>query len=119
MIQLDYRDASPIYQQIIQSFSEQIITGVLREGDKLPSVRDLATQLAINPNTIQRAYLYLDSQGWITSVPGKGSFVSGVPACSRTALWEALDKAAGALLQAGVTREEIQAHLAEEVENNA
>ena len=56
MVHLDYRDSRPIYAQIVDGFREQITGGVLRPGEKLPSVRDLAAQLAINPNTIQRAY---------------------------------------------------------------
>ena len=75
MIPLDYRDTKPIYAQIIDSLVSQIRAGILQEGDKLPSVRELASQLAINPNTIQRAYRELESAGWIASVPGKGSFV--------------------------------------------
>ena len=64
MIHLDYRDARPIYAQIIEQFKRQIEAGVLQEGEKLPSVRELAGSLAINPNTIQRAYRELEQQGW-------------------------------------------------------
>ena len=77
MVHLDYRDARPIYSQIIDGFRDQILAGLLSPGDKLPSVRDLAAELAINPNTIQRSYRELESQGWIQSVPGKGSFAAG------------------------------------------
>ncbi|MGN0978078.1 MAG: GntR family transcriptional regulator, partial [Faecousia sp.] len=77
MVHLDYRDSRPIYTQIIDGIREQIITGVLRPGDKLPSVRELASTLAINPNTIQRAYRRLEAEGWIATVPGKGCFVCG------------------------------------------
>ena len=73
MVHLDYRDARPIYTQIIDGFKEQITTGVLMPGDKLPSVREMAGALTINPNTIQRAYRELEMEGWIASVPGKGS----------------------------------------------
>ena len=75
MVHLDYRDARPIYTQIIDGMKEQISTGVLAPGDRLPSVRELAAQLAINPNTIQRAYRSLEAEGWIATVPGKGCFV--------------------------------------------
>ena len=78
MVNLDYRDARPIYLQICEGFRQQILAGVLQKDDRMPSVRELATQLAINPNTIQRAYRELESQGWVVSVPGKGSFVAGV-----------------------------------------
>lgn len=79
MLQLDYRDARPIYAQICDGFREEIVTGVLQPGEQLPSVRELATQLAINPNTIHRSYRELEMQGWIATVPGKGCFVCGVP----------------------------------------
>ena len=78
MVNLDYRDARPIYLQICEGFRQQILAGVLQKDDRMPSVRELATQLAINPNTIQRAYRELESQGWVVSVPGKGSFVAAV-----------------------------------------
>ena len=75
MVHLDYRDARPIYAQIMEDFKEQISSGVLLPGERLPSVRDLAGKLAINPNTIQRAYRQLEMEGWIVTVPGKGCFV--------------------------------------------
>ena len=77
MIQLNYRDAKPIYEQIQEGFRKMILTGTLKPDEKLPSVRSLASELAINPNTIQRAYNQLESQGYIYSVSGKGSFVNG------------------------------------------
>ena len=63
MVHLDYRDVRPIYSQIIAGFKEQITSGILRTGDKLPSVRELAQELAINPNTIQRSYRALEAEG--------------------------------------------------------
>ena len=77
VISLNYRDASPIYEQIKNGLKRLIVTGAMKEGDKLPSVRALATELAINPNTIQKAYNELENEGYIYSVPGKGSFASG------------------------------------------
>ena len=76
MVQLDYRDARPIYTQIVDNFKSQIAAGILQGGEKLPSVRELASELAINPNTIQRAYRELEQEGWLTSVAGKGSFAA-------------------------------------------
>ena len=70
MVHLDYRDARPIYSQIIDGFREQIAAGILQPGEKLPSVRDLASELAINPNTIQRSYRQLELEGWIVSIQG-------------------------------------------------
>ena len=76
MIVLDYRDSRPLYQQVKDSLRRMMLTGLLEPDEKLPSVRPLATQLAINPNTIQRAYAELEAEGYIYSVAGRGSFVS-------------------------------------------
>ena len=108
MVHLDYRDVRPIYSQIIDGFREQIAAGVLRPGEKLPSVRDLAAELAINPNTIQRAYRLLEAEGWIATVPGKGCFVCGTPAEAAKETEEnyaEFDAAVAALLARGVTAE--------------
>lgn len=75
MIRLNFRDARPIYEQIEEDFKKLILSGGMEDNEKLPSVRTLATQLSINPNTIQRAYNELETKGYIYSVPGKGSFV--------------------------------------------
>ena len=76
MIVLDYRDSRPLYQQVKDSLRRMMLTGLLEPDEKLPSVRSLATQLAINPNTIQRAYAELEAEGYVVSVTGKGSFVA-------------------------------------------
>lgn len=75
MFDLDLRSRDPIYQQLVNKFKELIINDVLKHDEKLPSVRALAQQLTINPNTIQKAYRELEAQGYIYSVKGKGSFV--------------------------------------------
>ena len=77
MISLNYRDSRPIYEQIKDGLKKLIVTGAMSQNEKLPSVRALATQLSINPNTIQRAYNELENEGYIYSIPGKGSFASG------------------------------------------
>lgn len=76
MIILDYRDRRPIYEQVISRFQELMLTGALEKDSQLPSVRSLAMELSINPNTIQRAYAELERQGYIYSIKGKGSFVA-------------------------------------------
>lgn len=122
MVQLDYRDARPIYSQIIDGFQTQIKAGILLEGDKLPSVRELATQLAINPNTIQRAYRELEMQGYIASVPGKGSFVCGIPTgmhAQKKQAWDALDEAVQQLKALGITQEELLRHITQGGDQNA
>ena len=116
MLHLDYRDARPIYTQIGDGIRDQILTGVLRQGDKLPSVRELATELTINPNTIQRSYRELEIQGWIATVPGKGCFVCGVPGGAnqeQKTMLEEFDKIAARLLALGFTRQELCDRLSE------
>lgn len=76
MIQLNYRDSGPIYEQIREGLRRLVITGAIAKDEKLPSVRELASELAINPNTIQRAYRELEAEGYIYTVPGKGSFAA-------------------------------------------
>ena len=76
MIQLNYRDSKPIYEQIKEGLRRLVITGAIAKDDKLPSVRELASELAINPNTIQRAYRELETEGYIYTVSGKGSFAA-------------------------------------------
>ena len=76
MVQLNYRDSKPIYEQIKEGLRRLVVTGALSVGEKLPSVRELASQLAINPNTIQRAYRELENEGYIYTLVGKGTFVA-------------------------------------------
>ena len=76
MVQLNYRDAKPIYEQIKEGLRKLVVSGALSADDKLPSVRELASQLAINPNTIQRAYRELENEGYIYTLVGKGTFVA-------------------------------------------
>ena len=114
MINLDYRDARPIYCQIVDGIRQQILTGVLQDGTRLPSVRELAMQLTINPNTIQRAYRELEAGGWIATVSGKGCFVCGVPAdADRTAALTEFDKVVRKLIAFGVTPAELTRRLEE------
>jgi len=108
MVHLDYRDAKPIYTQIVENFRKQIAAGVLQPGDKLPSVRELAARLSINPNTIQRAYRELEQQGVIETLPGKGCFVC---VAADTPDWTKLESAVAQLLSQGVSREEILRHI--------
>ncbi len=79
MILLDYQDRRPIYEQIVERFQLLIIQGVLEADSQVPSVRKLAMELSINPNTIQRAYGELERQGFLYSIRGKGNFVSPNP----------------------------------------
>lgn len=113
-MQLDYRDVRPIYAQLIDRLRREILEGILTEGDRLPSVRELAAQLAINPNTIQRAYRELEAQGWVASVPGKGTFVRNAAhpgAARQRQLLAQLDGLVTELETAGLSRREIISHL--------
>ena len=117
MIHLDYRDTRPIYVQISDGIRDQISGNILPVGEKLPSVRELAAELSINPNTIQRSYRQLEAEGWIVTIPGKGCFVSGIPQYAldkHDDLLTAFDRAVAALLQNGTTREELITRLQKE-----
>lgn len=76
MFELDIRSRQPIYEQLVEKLKELIMNNILKVDEQLPSVRTLAQQLTINPNTIQKAYRELEREGYIYSIPGKGSFVS-------------------------------------------
>lgn len=78
MIQLNYRDTRPFYQQIKDNIRQLVVSRAISEHEKLPSVREMASTLAINPNTIQRAYRELENEGYIYTIPGKGTFVSEI-----------------------------------------
>lgn len=111
MIQISYRDARLIYEQVRDSYQQQILAGVLSPGDKLPSVRELSSALAINPNTIQRAYRELEQGGYICSVRRKGSFVANTAHAAdvrRKELLQRLDEVTGELMALGCTEEELR-----------
>ena len=76
MILLDYRDKRPIYEQIVDKLERLIVGGGLEANYKMPSVRSMAMELSVNPNTIQRAYAMLEQEGYIYTVSGRGSFVA-------------------------------------------
>ena len=106
MLQLNYRDGRPIYEQVRDGLRQLLVTGAIQPGDKLPSVRQLASQLAINPNTIQRAYETLEQEGYVYSVPGKGSFAARreeIDHNRKEELMAQLDRIAGELMLLGVT----------------
>ena len=90
MINLDYKNGSPLYEQIKEKLKFLIIRGVLSPDEKVPSVRDLAQSLTINPNTIQKAYKDLETEGYLYSVRGKGNFISYLEADDNPARKEEL-----------------------------
>ena len=116
MIHLNSRDPRPIYEQIMDNLRRLIISGGVAPGERLPSVRELAAQLAINPNTIQRAYRELENEGFIYSMTGKGSFVASlgeVDSGRRSAKKAEFCAAAQELMQLGTTKQELIALLEE------
>ena len=110
MLSINYRDPRPVYEQISDGFKKLIMARALNKDDKLPSVRELASQYAINPNTIQRAYRDLESEGYIYSVAGKGSFVVDINEISYkhlSEIYERLDAVLSDFDIAGESRENI------------
>lgn len=110
MIGINYRDSRPIYEQLTDYYKKLIVSGGIAKDEKLPSVRELASQYAINPNTIQRAYRDLEKDGYIYSVPGKGSFAVDLNEISEKHLeeiYERLDKVLSDFDAAGEEREKI------------
>ena len=116
MISINFRDSRPIYEQVKDSLRRLIVSGALPPDEKLPSVRELASRLVINPNTIQRAYRELEREGYIVSVPCKGSFARGQHGANSERVRELLaqfDDAAEELMYLGVTAAELRARLSE------
>ena len=110
LININYSDAGPIYEKVKDSLRRLMLSGVLPPDSKLPSVRELAMQLSINPNTIQRAYRELEQEGSIVSVPGKGSFVAAggaARAAREAALREKRTELVSEFEALGVSREEL------------
>ena len=104
-----YNDKRPIYEQIVDYFKEMILKGVYTTDVQLPSVRSLAVENSINPNTIQKAYAELERQNFIYSVKGKGSFVAPVERLidyRRKEMWEELRKLIKDASVLGISREE-------------
>jgi len=115
VIQLNYRDPRPIYEQVKDGIRKLAYSGVLGPDDKLPSVRELAMKLAINPNTISRAYKELEQEGFIYTVTGRGTFINqefDLNDSRKEELWQQFDKAAKELLGLSVTTQELVERIA-------
>lgn len=114
MISLNYRDARPIYEQVRDGLRHLVVTGAIQPGERLPSVRSLAASLAINPNTIQRAYESLEADGYLSSVAGKGSFATlrtDLAQERRAELLKTFDATAAELMFLGMTPAELTRRL--------
>lgn len=110
MIQINYRDSRPIYEQIKDGIRKLIVQEIMQSNEKLPSVRELATSLTINPNTIQRAYRELEVEGYLYTVKGKGCFVAGIPkenSARKNELLKEIKDAVEELRFMGTTKEEV------------
>lgn len=111
MFEIDLKDRRAIYEQIIDKFKQLIIRDILKQDEKLPSVRELAKQLTINPNTIQKAYRELERQGYIYSVKGRGNFVSSeikkVDDAKVEYLKKQIEKSVSELMFIGIEKKEL------------
>ena len=111
MIKIDYRDARPIYEQVVDGIEGLALRGALPADTQLPSVRQLAMELSINPNTIQRAYGELERRGVIYAAKGRGNFISDNAAVLRSQLnelGEQITALAGQARSLGATEEQMR-----------
>ncbi len=120
MILLDYKDRRPIYEQVIERFQQMILCGALRPGESMPSVRSLAMELSLNPNTIQRAYQELERSGYIYTIKGKGSFVSDTQDAAQSKRKELQEELKGCVekaFAAGISEAELREMLGKGIES--
>lgn len=118
MIILDYRDTRPLYEQIVDKFQKLILSGALEPNTRMPSVRSLAVELSINPNTIQRAYSELERTGFLYSVKGKGNFVAysdSLKEMKKEELLKKLQDLKEEALAVGISPKELEGQLRQEV----
>lgn len=110
MIVLDYRDKRPLYEQVVEKLERLIICGALEANTKMPSVRSLAMELSVNPNTIQRAYAQLEQDGYLYTVIGRGNYVTSEQEWRGSKIQETLHELSTTISQArevGVTKEQL------------
>ncbi|MDL2300481.1 GntR family transcriptional regulator [Clostridiaceae bacterium OttesenSCG-928-D20] len=121
MISISYKDQRPIYEQVRENIMRLILTEALNTDEKLPSVRELAQTLAVNPNTIQRAYRELENDGYIYSVSGRGNFVAekkGIDKGRAAKLLSDLEKIVQELKYAGFNAEMLCERIKEAMDND-
>ncbi|MDE6220410.1 MAG: GntR family transcriptional regulator [Lachnospiraceae bacterium] len=122
MILIDHKDRRPIYEQVIERFQQMILCGAIQPNTPMPSVRSLAMELSLNPNTIQRAYQELERAGYIYTIKGKGSFVSETATAAsnkRRQLRKELQGFVDKALLAGVLAQELQEMFISCVQNSS
>lgn len=108
MIILDYKDTRPIYEQVVDKLQKLIINGVLEPDSKMPSVRNLAMELSINPNTIQKVYTELERTGFMYTIKGRGNFVTyneGLYLLKKDEYKEKIEKLLNEAEEIGISRE--------------
>ena len=111
MIQLNYRDPRPIYEQVKDGIRKLAYSGMIEPDEKLPSVRELASKLAINPNTISKAYKELEQEGFLYTITGRGTFINqdfDLNDRRKTELFEQFDKVVKELLDSLVSKTELK-----------
>ena len=119
MIIHDYKDARPIYEQVVDKFQKLILTGALEPNTKMPSVRSLAVELSINPNTIQRAYSELEREGFIYTVKDRGNFVAydeSLLHYRKDEIYRKLEEIVREAGEIGISRQELSDYLGERQE---
>lgn len=122
MILIDHRDRRPIYEQIIERFQQMILCGAMQPNASMPSVRSLAMELSLNPNTIQRAYQELERAGYIYTIKGKGSFVSDTATAAANKRMEIQREMQGTVdkaLLSGISAEELPEILTACIQNSS
>lgn len=110
MFAMQFEGGAPIYEQLVERITELIASGTLKENEKLPAVREVAKSLAINPNTVQKAYAILEQKGLTYSIPAKGSYVGKAERTEEIIKKKALDMLCANIaeaLKAGITKKEI------------
>ena len=110
MIVLDYRDKRPLYEQVVEKLEHLIVCGALEANTKMPSVRSLAMELSVNPNTIQRAYAQLEQDGYLYTVVGRGNYVTSEQEWKSGKLSQTLGEVRDTLVKArdlGITKEQL------------
>ncbi|MFG6368219.1 MAG: GntR family transcriptional regulator [Lachnospiraceae bacterium] len=122
MILIDHKDRRPIYEQVIERFQQMILCGAMQPNASMPSVRSLAMELSLNPNTIQRAYQELERTGYIYTIKGKGSFVSETATAAahkRQEIQREMQGTVDKALLAGIATEELSEILTVCIQNSS
>jgi GntR family transcriptional regulator len=112
VFKIDLKNRKPIYEQVIENFKRLIVTGELAEGTRVPSIRDLAKELGVNPNTVQKAYRELETMKYFYTVLGQGSFIAAPPdsaiSAEVAALYDNMTGIVRELIFRGESKEEIK-----------